>query len=104
MKNIILILAVIFGLCAFQDGGKKKNLAEVNQIEGYFIFTDSKPVNEFEYLGTVKPSHKRISNPQYTNVRDAMIQDAKSQYPRADALILTLNAGGVDLVEAIRFK
>jgi hypothetical protein len=31
----------------------KANTAEVNQFQGYYIFTDCKPVKEYDYIGTV---------------------------------------------------
>lgn len=32
----------------------KNNTAEVSQFQGFYIFTDCRPVKEYEYIGTVK--------------------------------------------------
>ena len=31
----------------------KNNTAEVSQYEGYYIFTDCKPVKEYDYIATI---------------------------------------------------
>lgn len=59
MKNLIkgiliglsLVLLVAFAAINYEP---KKATAEVEQMQGLYIFTDSKPVLEYEYLGTVK--------------------------------------------------
>lgn len=77
--------------------------AEVEQLRGLYIFTDSKPVLKYEYLGTVKNSFS-LGDSQYTGVRDRLIRKAKKDYPQADAVIITFKTGGKDTADAIKFK
>lgn len=80
----------------------KNSTAEVEQIQGIYIFTDSKPVREFEYLGTA--SNGIGISSQYQGVRDRLIKNAKKEYPSCDAIILHLNSNGFDKADVIRFK
>lgn len=81
----------------------KKSTGEVDQFQGLFIFVDSKPVMEYEYLGTVKSSVS-FGDSQYTGVRDRIIKKAKNDFPQADAIIITFKSGGSDKADAIKFK
>jgi hypothetical protein len=80
----------------------KRATGEVEQMQGLYIFTDSKPVLEYEYLGTVKATFGLDS--QYQGVRDKLIKKAKSDFPEADALIMQFKSGGTDRCDAIKFK
>lgn len=82
----------------------KNSSAEVDMIEGYYIFVDAKPIKEFEYLGTVSTGGISFGDSQYTGVRDRLIKKAKKDYPKADALIFSFHSGEKDKVDAIRFK
>ncbi len=82
-----------------------KGTAEVNQIQGLYIFTDSKPVKEYEYLGTVKTSSVvSVGSTQYQPVRDKMIKKLKKDFPEADGAIFFFNNGSSDKCDAIKFK
>lgn len=83
----------------------RKSTAEVEQIQGLYVFIDSKPVLEYDYLGTINGTGGRGAlNPQYTVIRDAILKRAKKDYPAADGIILHLNAGGKDRADVIKFK
>jgi len=77
--------------------------AEVNQMRGVYIFTDCKPVKEYEYLGTEKTSFG-FGDSQYTGLRDKLIKKAIEKYPKANGVIITFKTGGTDQIDAIRFK
>lgn len=81
----------------------KKNHAEVTQLQGLFIFTDSKPMGEYEYLGTAK-SKTSFSGTQYTDVRDRLIKKVKEDFPQAEGVIFNFKAGSTDTADAIKFK
>lgn len=83
----------------------KKNAAVVEQVQGIYVFTDCKPVKEFEYLGTVKATGAfSVRSPQYESVRDILIKRLKKEYPQADGIILKLKDGDTDSADAIKFK
>lgn len=71
-----------------------------NQVQGLYIFTDSKPKNDFKYLGTVK-STGTFGNPQYENVRDRLIKQAKKEFPKGNGLIIDLRTGQADKADVI---
>lgn len=87
---------------SFQAGETRKDIAVVNKIEGYYIFVESKPMADYEYLGTVESKFART--PQFIDVRNALIKKAKEQYPRADGLLMTFVTGSKDKAEVIKFK
>ena len=80
----------------------KKSTSEVDQMQGLYIFTDSHPVLEYEYLGTVKVTVGMDT--QYQGVRNKLIDKARKDYPNADALIMQFKSGGTDRCDAIKFK
>ncbi len=83
----------------------KKSTAEVEQLQGLYIFTDSKPLMEYEYLGTVSNKGSLgLGDTQYSGVRDKLISRCKKDYPQADGIIFTFKSGGTDRADAIRFK
>lgn len=90
MKKIILgsligmtlTLLVAFTVANYEP---KKSTAEVDQIQGFYIFAKSKPMKEFEYLGTVKGP--LIGNHEFDNLVELMVKIAKKDFPNANALI-----------------
>jgi hypothetical protein len=83
----------------------KKSTAEVEQQEGIYIFTDSKPVKDYDYLGTIKTSGViSFGDAQYSGVRDKLIKKCKKDFPNAEGIIFTFKSGGADKADAIKFK
>ena len=98
-----LIFASLFSVLSFTRIAyePKFQTAEVNQHEGLYIFTDCKPVMEYETLGFVMTSIPIMDN--YETQRDAFIKKAKGKYKTLEGLILHTNPTNVH-VEVIRFK
>ena len=92
--------AVLFRCIAFKKSAST-NKAEVNSIQGMMIFTDSKPVADYKYIGTVSLSAISF-NEQYQEVRDKLIKKAKKQYPDANAIILQLSNDGNNKADVIK--
>jgi len=88
-RTIIAFVAglTISGLVAFTavNYESKENTAEVDQIQGFYIFAKSKPVQEYEYLGTVKGP--LVGNHGFDNLVELMVNNAKKDFPNANALI-----------------
>jgi len=80
-----------------------KKTAEVESYEGVLIFTDSKPVKEYTYLGTVKIVGV-LSSGQYEVVRNKLIKLAKKTYPGCEGIILELKDGGTDKADVFKFN
>ena len=91
MKKTIIPFAsglLVVGLLAFTTVNtyeSKSNTAEVDQIQGYYIFAKCKPVKEYDYLGTVKGP--TIGNHEFDNLVELIVKKAKKEYPDANALI-----------------
>ena len=99
--SILIITAVGFSA---KHTTSDKATATVNQVQGVYLFIDSKPVAAYEYLGTVDTKGITTSNPQYIVIRDKLIKRIKKDWPAADGVIFSFNAGGRDHADAIKFK
>ena len=86
----------------FKDGQKDKEIGQVEQYQGIYVFIDAKPVAETTYLGTVK---KKIGfSTQYTAIRDALLKKCKKEFKDSDALIMKFVEGGSDTGDAVKLK
>ena len=108
MKKIILgslVGITLTSLVAFTVANyePKNSTAEVDQIQGCYVFVNSKPVKEYEYLGTVKLS-LTLGSGQFQDVRDKLTKKAKKEYPQANGLILNFYDGRTDKCDVIKFK
>lgn len=101
LLGVALTALIAFKVATYEA---KPSTSEVNRIEGLLIFTDSKPVLEYEYLGTVKSNTGGFGNPQYEGVRNRLINNVKKEYPQAEGAIMYLNYGQADKADAIKFK
>jgi len=99
--SVLIIIAVGFSTNHYTSD---KATATVNQVQGVYIFIDSKPVAPYDYLGTVDTKGITTSNPQYIVIRDKLIKRIKKDWPAADGVIFSFNAGGRDHADAIKFK
>jgi hypothetical protein len=68
--------------------------AQVNQIEDFYIFTDSRPVMPYDSIGIVEIGF--ITDTQYESIRNNLIKRTKIKFPYADGLILKFDKKGVD--------
>jgi hypothetical protein len=91
-------------LIAFKasDFVSKESTAEVNKVEGLYIFTDSKPVMPYDSIGTVELGF--VSGTQYESIKANLIKRARKKYPNADGLIFNLKKKGLDNCSVIKFK
>ena len=108
MKKGIIYAAIAIAfvsLSAFSvQQSLKKSYAEVNQQKGVYIFVDSKPLNDFEFLGEVQNKRPWGGSSQYTEVKNDLVDRCVKEYPKADGVILHFITGQRDRAEAIRFR
>lgn len=106
MKKIIF-LSTLFITSVFNIKAQS-NLAEVNKINGFYIFVDSKPTAEYDVVGEIKADETdkdiKRSQGQYSDVRDNIIRNARMANYGADGLIFTFVNGGTDKALIIKFK
>lgn len=95
---------ILLSFKSYEEYQARNSTAEVNQEQGLYIFTDSKPVKEYEYLGTVKLEISLINSGQYDGVKSTLIRKGKRDYPQANGIILNLVEGGTDRGDLIKFK
>ena len=96
-----IALTIILGFCGIRYE-PSYSTSEVLKIDGFFIFTDSKPVMPHDSLGIVELGF--VSGTQYETVRNNLIKRARRTYPNADGIILNLNKKGLDNCHVIKFK
>lgn len=106
-KSIFLTIAILIGL--LNNSYSQNNLATVNKIQGFYIFTDNQPLAEYDVIGEVTTNgHNdndiKNSGAQYQPVRDYLIKIARQVNYTADGLILSLVNGGTDKAVIIKFK
>jgi hypothetical protein len=104
MKNFtICLMSALALLCMFSFKmmyDVRSQTAEVNQLEGIYIFTDSKPIKEYEVLGSIKVGFA-MGSEKYAACRDRLISKAKKEYPAAQAIIVQ---DGLEKADVLKFK
>lgn len=65
----------------------RKSTGEVEQMQGLYVFIHSKPVGEYDYLGSYTPTMVPSSNAK--PIVNHMIKKGKEKFPTADAIIFT---------------
>ena len=107
MKRILLAFTLLASIVVSAQNNKASATAE--QFQGIFVFVDSKPQNEYEFLGTVGKGSSwgkafGLQGSEYTDRRDKLVKAAKKEYPQAEGIILHLREGGKDEADVIKFK
>ena len=102
MKKLILGIIIGVSFTALIGAGIEnyvvsKKTAEVEFKSGLYIFTDSKPVKEYDYLGSIKVM---TLSGYYKQAIPLLLKKAKEKYPNADAIIYT----DTEKADVIRFK
>jgi hypothetical protein len=103
-KNVVLISILALAMFSFknEDAKKENASAVVNKIDGFYIFTDSRPLMAYDTLGVVEAGF--ISGTQYHTIRTNLIKRARKKFANADGLILDLRNHGLDQCIVIQFK
>lgn len=107
MKKTIFALAMFATFAASAQTNKAEATAE--QFQGLYVFVDSKPVAQYDFLGTVGKGSSwgkafGLQGSEYTDRRDKLVKSAKKEYPQAEGIILHLREGGKDEADVIKFK
>jgi hypothetical protein len=103
-KKIARPIAFIAFLAALYAGltssrlQSEKSHAAVNQVEGLYIFVESKPIAPTDYLGTVKAGVTWSGD--FKEVIAKLVKKAKKEYPAAEGIIFN----GDEKADVIKFK
>lgn len=106
MKKLLFVALLIVSALTFVGfkAMSDHSAAKADRLQGVYIFVNSEPVTEYDYLGTVQ-GHLRVSGgSQFTEVRDRLLKDLKKDYPNAEGAIFHFKTGEWDQVDAIKFK
>lgn len=104
-----LMLSLINGgtdkaiIIKFKEGQENIGQAKVSQFQGLYVFVDSEPLNETEYVGTVKSKRSMVSS-QYSKLRDKLINKCRDDFKDAQGLVIKFVSGGTDTGDAIKFN
>ncbi|MES3016754.1 MAG: hypothetical protein V4721_03200 [Bacteroidota bacterium] len=106
---ILRLILIAFLILAASVSYGQQNVAVVSKIQGFYLFTDSHPIADFEVVGEVSTEgHNDAaitkSKGQYQPVRDFLIKAARKVNYTADGLIFSLVSGGDDKALIIKFK
>lgn len=105
MKKTFLGFAACFVIMAglaFKVAYEPKNsTAEVEQVQGVYIYVSSKPVKDYEFLGNVKVPGM-VGSKDYEDLMPKMVGRALKEYPKADAVIF--KGGSIYECDVIKFK
>lgn len=96
---VILILMASIGSISWKLIADK-SAARAEMYQGYYIYLFSKPVSQYEYLGTVKSGSTWSG--KFDQYLEQVIKKAKKDFPNADALVF--NGTEVWQCDAIKFK
>ena len=102
-----VILALVTGgidkahLVKFKNNSEDHSLARAKRYSGIYVFCDSDPISNYDYLGNIKGKNTLV--PQYSNLRDDFVKKCVKKYKDAKGVVLHLVSGGKDTAEAINF-
>lgn len=99
IAGVALTIILGFSVIRYEPGYAT---SELLKIDGFYIFTDSKPVMPHDSVGIVDLGF--VSGTQYETVRNNLLKRARKTYPHADGIILNLNKKGLDNCQVIKFK
>lgn len=101
--SLLVIPFVLFyafiAVAFYKEPNLDYNGAKAEQEQGFFIFSHSKPVSEYEYLGTVKVNVTMSGSPK--ELFNKALKKARKEYPQGDGIIFNAE---LDKVDVIKFK
>lgn len=102
-------VAILFAFQATNDNDLKKIQGEVSKYEDFYIFTDCKPVNDYDYVATIKCNTAQVtglnlSEVTYEQLRDNLIDIAKRKMKKGkmgegNAIIIHPGSQSGDLIK-----
>ena len=104
MKKLMILLLFVLPLSytlSLIGAQNDISICRVVKNSGIYIFCDSDPITQYDYLGNLKGKHTLM--PQYSTLRDDFVKKCAKKYKDAKGIILHLVSGGKDTAEAIKF-
>jgi hypothetical protein len=85
-QTYLLLIVILFSISSKAQTQSKKDIASVEQAQGMFVFLQSKPLAEYEVLGTVKKTGLVLTGSPKEMYR-ILLRRAKKDYPNCDGII-----------------
>jgi hypothetical protein len=85
-QTYLLLIVILFSISSKAQTQSKKDIASVEQAQGMFVFLQSKPLAEYEVLGTVKKTGLVWTGSPKEMYR-TLLRRAKKDYPNCDGII-----------------
>jgi hypothetical protein len=102
-KGFILAIVLITMLANHSKfANDKKEFAQVQKIQGLMIFVKAKPVQDYEYLGSIKG--KLIGSHEFDTMLETFIKNCKKEYPEANAILFDNKIGQTHNTKASDIK
>lgn len=79
-----------------------KGIATVNQVQGMYIFIQSKPAIEYDFLGSVSSS-AIVKSKKEDDIVPHMIKRVKEAHPTANAIVF-ISGSNLCKVDALKLK
>lgn len=96
MKKVLLGfgIAMCFSFVYKQYYEVNNSTAEVKKERGIYLFTDSEPVAEYEYLGTIKAPW--AFGDAYPIAKRKVLNKLDKEYPKANGIIFNFDGKNVN--------
>jgi len=104
MKKLQFVLLAVFTvgllLSSFSvTDNENESYAEVDKVDGIYIFHFCEPIKEYDYLGTI--SLKVVWSNSPDKLISVMTKKSKNMYPNGEGIIISDDMGSF---QVIRFK
>ncbi|MBX7142521.1 MAG: hypothetical protein K1X63_15715 [Chitinophagales bacterium] len=84
-KSFFVTMALTAMLFAFKQESQK-DLARVNRVQGFYIFSQCQPLADYAVLGTVKKTGVVMTGSP-TEMFNILIKKVQKEYPNANGII-----------------
>jgi len=103
MKKLQFVLLAVFTvgllLSSSVTDNQNESYAEVDKVDGIYIFHFCEPIKEYDYLGTI--SLKVVWSNSPDKLISVMTKKCKNMYPNGEGIIISDDMGSFQI---IRFK
>lgn len=96
LMGVMLVGSIAFTAASYEP---KDSTAEVEREEGLYVFYRSKPVKDYEHLGTYKIGFIMDTKPKL--LFNKLVRKVTDKYPEADAIVIS---DDMEKCDAIKFK
>ena len=101
-KPLLLLMTFLFLAFTFTQQEPKERTATIKKYDGYYLYWDSKPTDDYEVIGMLDASGG--ASGAYEARRRYFIRKTQKKYAHADAIYYDPDITGKFRAFAIKFK